>query len=64
MSDEMRFSKTKVESEYDVNESENPSDFGYAKIVGIRRHLDSNPNFITSLTQTVMPIRKGTYLVV
>jgi len=31
MNSERRLSKTKVESESDVNESENPADFGFAK---------------------------------
>jgi len=36
-----------VESESDVNESENLWNFGFAKIVRIRQHLDSKS--ITSL---------------
>ena len=31
MNDERRLSETKVESKSDANESENPSDFGFAK---------------------------------
>jgi len=34
MNDERRFSKTKVESASDVNESENTSDFWFAKKCG------------------------------
>jgi len=31
----------KVESESDVNESKNPSDFGFAKNVGIRQRIQT-----------------------
>jgi len=38
-----------VESDYDINKSVNPSDFGFAKIVGIRQDSDSDLNSVTSL---------------
>jgi len=35
-----------------LNESENPLDFGFAKFVGIRQHSDLDSNSVTSLTGT------------
>jgi len=57
-----RLSKTKVESKSDTNESESPSDFGLAKIVGIQQHSDLDSNSVTSLNNSSAVAEIGDHL--